>query len=573
MPPKNISAAHDARPMNAAPTAIQLQERPELAEEAKTPDQHSYGQILKSSALIGFSTVVNLAIGIVRTKAMAVWLGPAGFGLMGLYSSIADLAQSIAGMGINASGVRQIAEAAGTGDTERIARAAVVLRRTAILLGVLGALMLIAFSRQISILTFGGEQHAFAVRLLSATVFFSCLSSGQGALIQGTRRISDLVRMGVLGAIAATIIGLPLVYLFREDGIVPSLICGAAISLIASWWYSRKIAVRSPSMTVAQIGHEAAGLLKLGFAFMASGLAVTGASYAIRVFVLRKVGFDAAGLYQSAWTLGGMYVGVILGAMGTDFYPRLTAVARDNGTCNRLVNEQTQVSILLAAPGVLATLTLAPLVIALFYSPKFQEAVEVLRWLCLGMALRVISWPMGFIIIAKGARNLFFWAELAWTAVYVALAWICIHAIGLNGAGIAFFGSYIFHIVMIYLIVRRVSGFQWTCSNVQTGLFFISICGLVFFGFYELPHALAITIGVLAVVASIVYSIRSLLNIASRNAIPPAIRRVLERFRLIEMANMKIVAKKTQHAKKSCTTRTHGSVKTDRVSVAIDETE
>src|ERR1700731_5511528 len=65
----------------------------------------------------------------------------------------------------------------------------------------------------------------------------------------------------------------------------------------------------------------------------------------------------------------------------------------------------------------MATLTLAPLVIVLFYSSKFQEAVEVLRWLCLGMALRVISWPMGFIIIAKGAQSLFFWSELAWTVV------------------------------------------------------------------------------------------------------------------------------------------------------------
>ena len=86
------------------------------------PAKHSYGEILKSSALIGFSTLINLAIGIIRTKAMAAWLGPAGFGLMGLYSSIADLAQSIAGMGINVSGVRQIAEAVGAGDTERIAR-------------------------------------------------------------------------------------------------------------------------------------------------------------------------------------------------------------------------------------------------------------------------------------------------------------------------------------------------------------------------------------------------------------------------------------------------------------------
>lgn len=511
---------------------IQPQDRPELPEEAASSDQGSYGEILKSSALIGFSTLVNLAIGVVRTKAMAVWLGPAGFGLMGLYSSIADLAQSIAGMGINASGVRQIAEAVGTGDTERIARATVVLRRVAILLGIFGAVFLVVFSRQISTLTFGSDQHALAVKLLSATVFFSCLSGGQAALIQGTRRISDLVRMGVLGAAAGAITSIPIVYFLREEGILPALISGAAISLIAASWYSRKITIQKLSMTAAEVGREAAGLLKLGFAFMASGLMMTSASYAIRVFVLRKAGFDAAGFYQSAWTLGGMYVGIILGAMGTDFYPRLTAAAQDNGTCNRLVNEQTQVGILLAGPGVTATLTLAPFVIALFYSAKFQGAVEVLRWLCLGMALRVISWPIGFIIIAKGARNLFFWAELAWAAVYVALAWICVSTFGLNGAGIAFFGSYIFHVLMIYLIVRRLSGFRWSGANVRAGVSFMTVVGLVFCGFYGLPNPLAVGIGVSVVIASSAYSIRALVDLVSPNLIPRPIRRLAEWFRL-----------------------------------------
>src|SRR5947209_6174477 len=206
-----------------------------------------------------------------------------------------------------------------------------------------------------------------------------------------------------------------------------------------------------------------------------------------------------------------MYVGVILGAMGTDFYPRLTAAAKDNSMCNRLANEQTQVSILLAAPGMIATLTLAPLVIALFYSAKFQEAVEVLRWLCLGMALRVISWPMGYIIIAKGARNLFVWAEMAWTAVYVGLAWVCVNAFGLNGAGIAFFGSYIFHVLMLYLIARQLSGFRWSATNIKIGVLFISILALIFLSFYGLAYLLAMAIGIFALLASGVYSIRSLL--------------------------------------------------------------
>lgn len=286
-------------------------------------------------------------------------------------------------------------------------------------------------------------------------------------------------------------------------------------------------------MTMSQVGNEAAGLLKLGFSFMATGLMMTGASYAIRVFVLRKVGFEAAGLYQSAWNLGGLYVGIILGAMGTDFYPRLTAAAKDNSTCNRLVNEQTQVSILLAGPGVTATLTLAPLVIALFYNSRFREAVEVLRWLCLGMALRVISWPMGFIIVARGAQSLFFWSELAWTVVYVGLAWVCVSAFALNGAGIAFFVSYIFHVCMIYLIVRRLSGFRWSAANVKLGLLFISTTALVFCGFYKLPYPLAVAIGILAVIVSSVYSLRVLLNLVSLDRIPPPVLRVFERFRLV----------------------------------------
>jgi len=82
----------------------------------------SYGQILRSTALIGASSVATVALGVVRTKAMAVLLGPAGVGLFGLYGSIADVTQNVAGMGVNGSGVRQIAAAVGSGDTDRIAR-------------------------------------------------------------------------------------------------------------------------------------------------------------------------------------------------------------------------------------------------------------------------------------------------------------------------------------------------------------------------------------------------------------------------------------------------------------------
>jgi PST family polysaccharide transporter len=228
------------------------------------------------------------------------------------------------------------------------------------------------------------------------------------------------------------------------------------------------------------------------------------------VILLHKAGIAATGIYQSAWTLGGLYVGFILQAMGADFYPRLSAVADDNAECNRLVNEQALIGLLVAGPGVLATLTLAPLVIALFYSARFGAAVPVLRWISLGASLQVVSWPMGFIIVAKARQNLFLLSELLWAISAVGLAWTCVRWWGLNGAGIAFFLAYVAHWIIVYPITRRLSGFRWSRVNQEFGAASLVVIGIVFTGFYVLPAGWAAAIGVLATLTSAIYSVRML---------------------------------------------------------------
>ena len=214
------------------------------------------------------------------------------------------------------------------------------------------------------------------------------------------------------------------------------------------------------------------------------------------IMVLRKIDLAAVGCYQAAWVLGGTYVGFIIQAMGADFYPRLTAVANDNPECNRLVNEQAEVGLLMAGPGVLATLTFAPLVIQLFYSAKFGPAVEILRWICLGMMLRVASWPMGFILIAKGERKLYFWTELLSNLLYLALVWAGMMIFGLKGTGMAFFGLYVVYWIGIYLIVRRLSGFRWSAANRRLAFLFVPLVAAVFVSWYFLPRVAAAILGV-----------------------------------------------------------------------------
>ena len=505
-----------------------------------TEEKRSYGQILKSSAMIGGSQVLNIAIGIGRTKALAMLLGPGGFGLASLYNSIAELTQNIAGLGINSSGVRQIAEAVGSQEEKRISLTVAVLRRTSLLLGLVGALVLVVFCRQISIVTFGTAKYWSGVAALAIVAFCKLVSGAQGALIQGMRRVSDLAKMNALGALFGAMVSVGLVYVFREKGIIPYLVAIAAMGLLMSWWYSHKIAIAIPHVTRAQVGQEARALLKLGIAFMISSMMTLGVAYAIRIIVLRKVGLAGTGLYQSAWTLGGMYVTFILQAMGADFYPRLTAHINDHPTSNRLVNEQAHVGLLLATPGIIGTLTFAPLVIATLYSAKFGGSVPILRWICLGTMVQVITWPMGFIIIAKGRQNLFIFCEIAWAVVTLVLTWVCVAHFGLSGTGIAFFLSYVFHGILLYPIVMHLTEFSWSKDNVVSGFICLSAIALVFYSLYVLPSLAATALGILIALCMTIYSLRRLLKVVSMHDLPVPLRRLLVTLRVHNLLSSEI---------------------------------
>ncbi len=468
---------------------------------------------------------------------MAVLLGPTGIGLLGIYEAISDLTRTVAGMGIKTSGVRQIAAAIGTGDGLQIARTVTTLRRVALFSGTAGALLLLIFHNFVSRLTFGDERHAGAVALLALVVLFTDVSEAQGALVQGMRRIADLARMSVLGAFYGTLFGIPIVYFYYkcgmpERGVVPSLVCVAAMGILTSWWYARKIRVERVPMTSHQVASEVSALLKLGVVFMATGMMTFGMAYLIRIIVLRKIGIDAAGYYQSAFAFGSLYVGFIIQAMGTDFYPRLTAVAHNHDECNRLVNEQVEVGLLMAGPGVVATLTFAPLVIQLFYSAKFGPAVEVFRWICLGMVLRVASWPMGFVLIARGERKLFLWSELVSNLINAGFVWMGVIEFGLKGTGIAFFALYVVYWAGVYLIVRRLTGFRWSAANQRLALLFLPLVAVVFVSWYFLSLPVAMALGAVAAVAGGIYSLKTLCSLVPLERFPKTIQKIMLFFRL-----------------------------------------
>jgi len=132
---------------------------------------------------------------------------------------------------------------------------------------------------------------------------------------------------------------------------------------------------------------------------------------------------------------------------------------------NRLVNEQTEIGLLLALPGLLATMSLAPVILKLFYTHEFLNAVELIQWFVLGCLMRIISWPLGYVMLALGKGGVFLLIEISLKILEIAAIALGINYFGVKGVAIAFFA-----IAAIYLFTAHL-----TCHKL-TGLTLVKSC-------------------------------------------------------------------------------------------------
>lgn len=474
------------------------------------PRNNTYSQILRSSSIMGGAQAINYLVGLLRVKVVAVLLGPAGVGVIGLYTSATSLLGTITGLGLQSSSVRAIAQSQGNEDPLTVARTIRMLRRLVWITGALGWFASVALSIPLSRWMFQSTEHAWALAVLGGMLFLTAISNGQLALLQGLRRIGDIARVQVAAAVLNTAVTVGLYAWLREDGIVPVLLANAVVTLLCSWWFARRVDVPAVSMDWTQALSEAKPLLGLGAAMMWSGVLTLLLDLYTRTLITRELGVDAAGIYQAAWALSGLFAGFVLGAMGTDFYPRLTSVIHDPEVAVRAVNEQTEVGILLSVPGLLATLAFSKWVIWALYSVKFAPAADVLVWMVLGVFGRVLSWPMGFIQLSIGAGRWYMATEAIFLAIQAALVALLVPRYGVIGAAYAFAACYLLYTAGMAWVGHRLIGFRWSAAVRRMMLVSGALMGLALAANRLLPDHFAMALGGILTLLGGVWSLRGL---------------------------------------------------------------
>jgi len=467
----------------------------------------SHRQVFRSSAIMGGTSVVTITIGIIKVKVLAILLGPAGVGLMGLYQSIIGVASSLAGCGISESGVRQLAVS--TNETSNLA----IVRRTLwisnLFLGLIGMTILWLFREQVALWVFGSTAHIEDIRWIGLGVLLTLIAGSQTALLQGLRRIVDLARVNIISSLIGASVGILLVSLLGQEGVIWFVIVAPSTSIMVAGYYAAKLPRIQTQPDWQAIRHQSKAMLKLGIPLMIATLVTLVTQLATRSIILREIDLDANGYFQAAWTISMTYIGFVLGAMSTDYFPRLTASISDHALAKKLVNEQTEIALLLSGPVLLVMVTLAPWVIHLLYAENFMPATEILRWQVIGDILKVASWPMGFILIAMGRGGAYIFTQLTWNAIYLASIALGIKSLGLVITGISFLLAYMVFYSVLILFSNKLIGYK-TSRRIWLHTIFLLITSGFIMTLATQSAGMEYIAGVLAILAASIYSLKRL---------------------------------------------------------------
>ena len=411
---------------------------------------------------MGGTTAVTIGLGIIKTKVLALLVGASGLGVLSLCQTFQGLAATLAGLGVPTSGVREVAKAnsgAGGSLVYWIRRPLVILPLT---VGIFLLVLSWALRDMIADKLLLDEQPHAVLALGVGFVAFA-LSQAQTAWLNGLQRLRTVALITAAGAALGAGLSVALVWRYGVAAI-PWAVAGTSIIAFAlssaAWWFGDQPARSGISRAYkTEVTH---GLLVLGLPLMAAGLIRPATQLAVKLVVSQELGGASLGYYHAAWVISTLYVHFVLSARSVDYLPRLSEAHANPQRLNRLVNQQAEVSLLLAGPVIVGMLAWAPIVVRVLFEGTFVgPAVSILAWQLIGDVFMIPAWTLRTVYSAqgKGTPHLFF--ATLWSVPYLAMIWLGIGRWGLPICGIAFLVSYILYFAGLTGSLKKTIGFTW----------------------------------------------------------------------------------------------------------------
>ncbi len=426
--------------------------------------KEKYRHIIKTTSIFGGVQFFQLIIGILRLKFVALIIGKSGLGEISLYNSSLLTLNFLVSLGLTYSATRLIAKANANNDILEIGKIYNIVTKWTIATSFLGAISFAIFSLKYSLFLIDSINKPTNLVFLSITIIFTALANKNNIFLQGMNKYKDLAKSTLYASLISLLISVPIFYFFKNNGIVPSIIVSSIINFIVSRYFKKKINnLNYQPISFRDAYFQGIDMVKLGIIMMLASIIGSAVTNFLNFYITKTGSLSDLGLYNAAYNISVQYVGLIFVAMSTEFFPRLSSVSADNSKVTEMVNQQTEMTMLIIAPILILMIISSNLIIKIVLSSDFNAIIPFIQITSFSLIFQSLAYTISNIPVAKGDKNIFFIFNSLMpgvcAAIFITLGY---KYLALKGIAIGIICVNVFHFCAMYLICYYRYNFKFT---------------------------------------------------------------------------------------------------------------
>ena len=408
--------------------------------------------LIKTSVLTAISTIIKIISGFVINKVVAIYVGPSGLAIIGQLQNFMELIVTFSNGAITNGVVKYTAEYQTIEQKKRIFSTSIII---SFVCSLLISIFLFGFSEYLSEFILKDVQYSSVFVVFGATIFLFALNMVLISILNGQKEIKKYVLVNIAGSIFSLVFTSILIMQLNLMGALYAMVLNQSVMffvtlafVIKSSWFK---------LEYFKQGLDKESLSKLSkYSLMAivSALTVPVSHLIIREYNGENLGWDSAGYWQGIWYISTMYLMLVTTTLGVYYLPRLSEI-QDNKELRKEIFSGYKIIMPIVILASLIIFLLKEYVILIAFSKDFMPMMELFAWQLIGDVIKIASWLLAYLMLAKAMTKVFIYTEVLFSALFVGLSILFVDKFGLVGITYAYALNYLLYLFMMIFIFRK----------------------------------------------------------------------------------------------------------------------
>ena len=408
--------------------------------------------LIKTSVLTGISTIITVISGFVINKVIALYIGPSGLAVVGQLQNFLSIVTTFSNGAITSGIVKYTAEYQTIEKKQKIFSTSIIISLSC---SFIISLLLFGFSGYLSELILKDVRYNSVFIVLGITIFLFALNTILMSILNGQKEIKKYILVNISSSIFSLFFTSFLIMQLNLMGALYAMVVNQSVIFFVTLGFVLKSSWFK--LEYFKKGVDKESLIKLSkYSLMAitSALTVPMSHLIIRNYIGDNLSWNDAGYWQGIWYISTMYLMIVTTSLGVYYLPRLSEI-QDNTELKKEIISGYKIIMPIVIILAFGIYLFRELAVHIAFSEKFVPMLELFKWQLIGDVIKIASWLLGYLMLAKAMTKIFIYTEIVFSILFIVLSIVFINYFGLVGVTYAFSLNYFLHLIVMIFIFRK----------------------------------------------------------------------------------------------------------------------